>query len=180
MNALLNVQYAHAPEFEVSGWLNATQAPTLASLRGRVVAVYAFQMLCPGCVSHGIPQAKGIRQLFGHDEVAVLGLHTVFEHHDAMNEGALKAFVHEYRIGFPVGIDRASDSAPVPRTMARYGLRGTPTLLLFDRQGVLRHSLFGRTEDMQVGALIGRLLAEPAPLDVEGAPGCDGDACSVC
>ena len=69
---------APAPEFEVSGWLNATQAPTLASLRGRVVAVYAFQMLCPGCVSHGIPQAKGIRQLFGPDEVAVLGLHTVF------------------------------------------------------------------------------------------------------
>ena len=168
-----------APEFEVSAWLNATQAPTLASLRGRVVAVYAFQMLCPGCVSHGIPQAKGIRQLFGHDEVAVLGLHTVFEHHDAMNEGALKAFVHEYRIGFPVGIDRASDTGPVPRTMERYGLRGTPTLLLFDRQGVLRHSLFGRAEDMQVGALIGRLLAEPAPLASDAAPQCDDDACSV-
>lgn len=165
---------APAPEFEVSGWLNATQAPTLASLRGRVVVVYAFQMLCPGCVSHGIPQAKGIRQLFGQDEVAVLGLHTVFEHHDAMNEGALKAFVHEYRIGFPVGIDRAGDSGPVPRTMERYGLRGTPSLLLFDRHGVLRHSLFGRAEDMQVGALIGRLLAEPVD-----ATGCDGDACSV-
>ena len=91
-----------------------------------------------------------------------------------MNEGALKAFVHEYRIGFPVGIDRASDTGPVPRTMERYGLRGTPTLLLFDRQGVLRHNLFGRAEDMQVGSLIGRLLAEP----VEAA-GCDGDACSV-
>ena len=180
MNAPTNVPYARAPapEFEVSGWLNATQAPTLASLRGKVVAVYAFQMLCPGCVSHGIPQAKGIRQLFGHDEVAVLGLHTVFEHHDAMNEGALKAFVHEYRIGFPVGIDRAGDG-PVPRTMERYGLRGTPTLLLFDRQGVLRHNLFGRAEDMQVGALIGRLLAEPAQGQADPATGCDGDACSV-
>lgn len=175
MNAL--TVNAPAPEFEVSGWLNATQAPTLASLRGRVVAVYAFQMLCPGCVSHGIPQAKGIRQLFGHDEVAVLGLHTVFEHHEAMNEGALAAFVHEYRIGFPVGIDRPGESGPVPRTMERYGLRGTPTLLLFDRRGVLRHSLFGRADDLQVGALIGRLLAEQDVADRDD--GCGDDACSV-
>lgn len=168
---------APAPEFEVSGWLNAARAPTLASLRGRVAAVYAFQMLCPGCVSHGIPQAKAIAQLFGPDEVAVLGLHTVFEHHDAMNEGALAAFVHEYRIGFPVGIDRPGENGPVPRTMERYGLRGTPTLLLFDCRGVLRHSLFGRADDLQVGALIGRLLAEPDQATTDG--GCGDDVCSV-
>lgn len=173
--------HAPAPEFEVSAWLGATQAPTLAAQRGKVVAVYAFQMLCPGCVSHGIPQAKAIRQLFAGEDVTVLGLHTVFEHHAAMNRTALEAFVHEYRIGFPVGIDQPDEHGPVPRTMARYGLRGTPTLLLFDRHGVLRHSLFGRVEDMQVGALIGRLLAEPfeADTDVDAHARCDGDACSI-
>lgn len=160
-----------APEFEVSAWFNAAGPVSLAALRGKVVAVYAFQMLCPGCVSHGIPQAKAIRQLFAPDEVAVLGLHTVFEHHEAMNERALAAFLHEYRIGFPVGVDRPSEQGPVPRTMARYGMRGTPTLLLFDREGVLRHSLFGAADDMQVGALVGRLLAE-AP-----AAGCDAGGC---
>jgi hypothetical protein len=178
MNAAhLHLASAPAPEFEVSGWLNAAQAPTLASLRGRVVAVYAFQMLCPGCVSHGIPQAKAIRQLFAPDDVAVLGLHTVFEHHAAMQRAALEAFVHEYRIGFPVGIDSPGEVGPVPRTMARYGLRGTPTLLLFDRRGVLRHSLFGRAEDLQVGALIGRLLAQER--EVADEPQCDGDACRL-
>lgn len=170
-----------APEFEVSAWLNAAQAPTLAALRGRVVAVVAFQMLCPGCVSHGIPQAKAIRQLFSDDEVAVLGLHSVFEHHAAMNRTALDAFVHEYRIDFPVGIDRPDKAGPIPRTMARYAMRGTPTLLLFDRHGILRHSLFGHVEDMRVGALIGNLLAEPvaAPAGRDAAGGCDADACSV-
>lgn len=168
---------APAPEFEVGAWLNAARAPTLASLRGRVVAVYAFQMLCPGCVTHGIPQAKAIRQLFAPDEVAVLGLHTVFEHHAVMNRQALEAFVHEYRIDFPVGIDEPGSDGPVPRTMARYGLRGTPTLLLFDRRGVLRHSLFGRAQDMQVGALIGRLLAEAGA--AQSAAACDGEACSL-
>ena len=43
----------------------------------------AFQMLCPGCVSHGLPQAKRIQHTFG-DAVTVLGLHCVFEHHAAM------------------------------------------------------------------------------------------------
>ena len=29
-------------------------------VNGKVVAVYAFQMLCPGCVSHAMAQAKKI------------------------------------------------------------------------------------------------------------------------
>ena len=167
-------QAAHpAPEFEVSAWLNAPGPVTLASLRGKVVAVYAFQMLCPGCVAQAIPQAQALVRQFARDELAVLGLHTVFEHHEAMNEGALRAFLHEYRIGFPVGIDRQAARGPVPGTMARYRMRGTPTLLLFDRAGVLRHSLFGHVPDLQAGALIGQLLAEPAPA------GCGGDGCLI-
>ncbi len=49
-----------APELEVTTWLNTHGPLSLAALRGKVVVVYAFQMLCPGCVSHGIPQAKNI------------------------------------------------------------------------------------------------------------------------
>ncbi len=160
-----------APELEVSAWFNAPQQPpTLESMRGRVVVVYAFQMLCPGCVSHGIPQAKAIRGLFSPADVAVIGLHTVFEHHAAMNDGALAAFLHEYRIGFPVAVDRPSEHGPVPRTMRRYGLQGTPSLLLFDRAGRLRHTLFGRVDDLRAGVLIGQLLAERAA-------GWHGDGC---
>lgn len=152
-----------AAEFEVSAWLNAPGPVTLASVRGKVVALYAFQMLCPACVTHAMPQAKELAQYFGRDELAVLGLHTVFEHHAAMNEGALAAFLHQYRIEFPVGVDRPAARGPIPTTMERYRMRGTPTLLLFDRAGVLRHSLFGYLPALQVGGLIGRLLAEPAP-----------------
>ena len=163
-----------APEFEVAEWLSTDGPTSLAALRGKVVAVYAFQMLCPGCVSHGIPQAKEIRRTFGRGDVEVLGLHTVFEHHAVMGRAALQAFIHEYRIDFPVGIDRTSPAGPIPLTMARYGMQGTPTLLLFDRSGVLRHQLFGRAEDMQVGALIAQLAAE-APAGVV----CDEGACRI-
>ena len=48
----------------------------LADLRGRVVVLEVFQMLCPGCVAHGLPQARRIAQVFAGRDVAVLGLHT--------------------------------------------------------------------------------------------------------
>lgn len=149
-----------APELQVSAWLNTSEPASLAALRGKVVALYAFQMLCPGCVSHGIPQANAIRESFDAADVAVIGLHSVFEHHDVMTPRALQAFIHEYRLAFPVAVDRPSPTGPVPLTMERYQLRGTPSLLLIDRRGVLRFSHFGRASDMQVGAIIGQLVAE--------------------
>ncbi|TFW15649.1 redoxin domain-containing protein [Duganella callida] len=104
--------YPVAPELQVESWLNAALPLSLAQLRGKVVVIHAFQMLCPGCVSHGIPQARTIRATFAEQDVAVLGLHSVFEHHAVMNRAALEAFVQEYRIDFPVAIDRPSGDEP--------------------------------------------------------------------
>lgn len=159
----MSMQANAAPLWEVSEWLNTPEPVTLAGLRGRVVVLHTFQMLCPGCVSHGIPQAIRIHQLFPKEDVAVIGLHTVFEHHEVMGAEALKVFMHEYRVPFPVGIDKAGVSGPVPLTMAAYGLRGTPSLVLFDRQGRVRLSHFGQVDDLQLGAAIGQLIAE-API----------------
>ena len=146
-----------APELNVSQWFNSKQDITLDSLRGRVIVIEAFQMLCPGCVSHGLPQAKQIHALFPDDKVAVLGLHTVFEHHAAMTPVSLKAFIHEYQLRFPVGVDETTDRG-IPKTMAAYRLRGTPSLLIIDQVGNLRANHFGHTTDMQIGAEIAALL----------------------
>ena len=149
------------PAIHASDWLNTEDPPTLAGLKGRVVAVEAFQMLCPGCVSHGLPQAQRIRQTFRPEDVMVIGLHSVFEHHAAMTPVALRAFLHEYRIRFPVAVD-AAGQGPMPRTMAEWGLEGTPTLILFDRQGRMRARHLGQVPDMAVGAEIMQLLLEGA------------------
>ena len=147
-----------APELQVTQWFNSNEMISLQGLRGRVIVIEAFQMLCPGCVSHGVPQAQKIATLFPPEKVAVLGLHTVFEHHEAMTPVSLKAFIHEYRLTFPVGIDEA-DSGGIPKTMAAYGMRGTPSLILIDQQGHLRAHHFGQVDDMAVGAEIATLLA---------------------
>lgn len=152
--------YSLAPPLDTVAWLNSAQPLTLAELKGKVVVIHAFQMLCPGCVVHGIPQASAIDELYRQQDVQVIGLHTVFEHHDVMTHDALIAFSHEYKIPFPIAIDRPSDTGAIPHTMAAYQMQGTPTLIILDKRGYLRLNHFGRLSDMQVGNIIGRLLEE--------------------
>ena len=173
-----------APALEVSGWLNTPRPIALSDFLGRVLVIDVFQMLCPGCVEHGLPQAKRIAATFSPEDVAVIGLHSVFEHHDVQGtEAALAAFVHEYRIDFPVAIDKPDPASAIPRTMAAYAMQGTPTLILIDRQGRARARLFGRIPDLQLGAQIQSLLGEAVPAIPEhtGEPteGCTPDGCTI-
>jgi len=149
-----------APELAVTRWFNTGANPTLAGLRGEVVVIEAFQMLCPGCVSHGLPQAMRIQHVFG-DDVTLLGLHCVFEHHAAMTPVSLEAFLYEYRITFPVGVDAQDPGTALPVTMGRFQLRGTPSLVAIDRAGRIRLNAFGQVDDLVVGATLARLIDEP-------------------
>ena len=152
-----------APTWQVAEWLNVASPLTLAGLRGLVVVAGAFQMLCPGCVAHLLPQLGRVHETFATMGVQVVGLHTVFEHHAAMTPLALRAFVHEYRIIFPVGIDQPGPAGePLPETMRAYAMQGTPTLLLYDRRGGLRGQIFGPIPDLRLGAEIMALLGERA------------------
>lgn len=183
-----------APELEVSQWFNTAAPLTLAGLRGQIVVLHAFQMLCPGCVSHGLPQAQKVHERFAKQGVVVIGLHTVFEHHAAMTPVALEAFIHEYRLRFAIGIDQPSAHNPIPRTMAAYEFQGTPSLVVIDQYGSIRSQAFGQVDDMALGALLGQLLAErrqsveqtdaaatdhadATATSASGADACDTEAC---
>ncbi len=169
-----------APELIVSQWFNAAAPPTLSAMRGKVVVIEAFQMLCPGCVAHGLPQAARVRAAFPASEVEVIGLHTVFEHHDAMTPVSLRAFLHEYRIDYPVGVDLLSADG-IPQTMRAYGMRGTPTLIVIDQAGMIRGHWFGQVADLRVGALIGDLVHGRGAGYTSAVPhaGLDANGCEV-
>jgi peroxiredoxin len=170
-----------APEFAITRWFNTPEPLTLEKLRGRIVILHAFQMLCPGCVAHGTPQAEKLHRLLrSNDDVAVIGLHTVFEHHAAMTPVSLEAFVHEYRLTMPIGVDQAGDGTPIPLTMQRYGMRGTPSTIIIDRAGRIRHHGFGQDDDLALGLRLGALLAEPTMIDDGARDGsCAGGACVI-
>jgi peroxiredoxin len=151
-----------APTWTTCEWFNTGDAVRLPDLRGKVVVLHAFQMLCPACVHHGLPQARRIHATFAAQGIAVIGLHTVFEHHAAMTPVSLQAFLHEYRITFPVGVDApsADERDPIPATMRAYDMQGTPSLVLIDRNGHLRHHAFGVEDDLALGAAIAALMVE--------------------
>ena len=152
-----------APELAVSQWFNTREPLTLAGLRGRVVYIHSFQLLCPGCVARSIPQVQRIERAFAKTDLQIIGLHTVFEHHAAMSPVTLAAFLHEYRLSSPVGVDMADGSSDIPVTMRRYRLRGTPASILIGRDGAVLHHEFGVEDDIAVGARIAMALSEKAP-----------------
>ena len=93
----------------------------------------------------------------------MLGLHCVFEHHEAMTPVSLEAFLYEYRITFPVGVDAYDTGVDLPITMGKFQLRGTPSLVAIDRAGRIRLHAFGQVDDLVVGATLARLIDEPTP-----------------
>lgn len=170
------------PELAVSEWFNTLEPITLAGLRGRPVFLHAFQALCPGCVSDAVPQLHKLEQVFGTTDLAIVGIHTVFEHHAAMTPVTLKAFLHEYRIKSPVGVDLADESSNIPVTMQRFTLRGTPSSVLIGRDGKIINQTFGVEADMVLGARIAMALSErvPASGSHDAAEALDGCANGVC
>ena len=149
-----------APEISVERWFNTTGPLTLGDLMGRPVLLHTFQMLCPGCVANTLPQMKRVHDLFGKTDLAVLGLHTVFEHHAAMTPVSLEAFIHEYQLRFPIGVDKAGETGALPETMSAYQLRGTPSTVLINRRGEIQADAFGHIDDLALGAMIQSVLLD--------------------
>src|SRR5712672_366012 len=74
-DSLMTTSISPAPELVVQTWYNTDRPLLLSGLRGRVVVLAAFQVLCPKSLSCGIPQALRIYETFEPDDVAVIGLH---------------------------------------------------------------------------------------------------------
>lgn len=152
-----------APGLCVEHWLNTDGPLDLRGLRGKVVVISAFEVGCPDSLRYGIPQAARIREAFDSADVEVIGLHPAFAPSEPMGALTLAAFLLEYDVRIPVALDTSAGSAISNlgrTTLESFGITGTPSLVLIDRQGRLRAHVFGRPADMLVGSAIGTLVAE--------------------
>jgi len=147
------------PEFIIQRWFNTEGPLKLASLKGRVVVLAAFQTHCPGSLKHGLPQAARMAQSFNTDEVVIIGLNTAFEEHDKQAAGALEAFIGERGYTFPIAKDEPN-GGELPHTMTAYEIQGTPAVLIFDRQGRLRRHYLGQVDDIRLAAEVMTLAIE--------------------
>ena len=188
------------PNFGVSSWVQG--APTnFDQERGHIVVLEVFQVNCPGCFIHALPDAIRVHHKFKDDGVRVLGLATAFEDFERNTLDNLRLLAETgqvigetrralaargqlqegdrlpYRLPFPLGMDNLTRTSGEPaqeaimgviypqvpdfdsqpeefrmqikdysaQTFEKFALRGTPSTILVDRQGVLRDVSFGRT-----------------------------------
>jgi len=120
-----------APNFGVSEWIQG--APTnFDQEKDHVVLVEVFQVNCPGCFMHAIPEAIKIYNKYKDEGVRVLGIATAFEDFDKNTLENLKMLAEtgevigetkgalsmngklqegnklSYKIPFPLGMDNLS------------------------------------------------------------------------
>lgn len=119
---------------------------TSDSLRGRVVLVNVWATWCAPCRVE-MPALQQIADAYAGDSLVVLGL--------SVDEGPpaeVDAFLAERGITYPVAIVDQ-------RTLVELGgVRGYPTSILLDRDGVIRHAVMGPIGPVTLRPAIWRLL----------------------
>lgn len=117
-----------APNFGISEWVQGV--PTnFDQEKDQIVILEIFQVNCPGCFMHAIPEAVNIYNKYKDDGVRVLGIATAFEDFDKNTLENLRMLVEtgkvigetkkslsshgqlqdgdklSYKIPFPIGMD---------------------------------------------------------------------------
>lgn len=151
-----------AKDLIIDKWLNTNEGFHFKVNGPYIKVIYVFQMLCAGCIYREIPQAQEFYKKFNSAQVKVIGLHSVFENHKAMEPHALEVFISELKLSFPVAIDKRLEGEWMPETMKSYNLQGTPSLIIIDHQGQVKICHFGLTDQEKVEKLVQQLLDRPA------------------
>lgn len=140
-----------APPLAVDEWVRGKPA-TLDELKGKVVLLDVFQIICPGC-HKAHPEIVRMQKQYKDKGFEVLGLAVAFELHYAQTPEKIRRYVNEKAYPYPVALDKG-----LIETFRRYGARGTPYTALIDRQGRIRYLDFFRVETVE--STLRRLLDE--------------------
>lgn len=127
-----------APNLSVSEWVQG-RPTNIDKENGNVVLVEVFQVNCPGCFTHGIPQAIDMYRKYRDSDLKVLGVATAFEDFDKNTIENLRLLLTtgeligepvrvlgqygqllpgnklSYKIPFPVGMDVLFRVGPLTR-----------------------------------------------------------------
>ena len=113
---------SQAPEFSLEV-LQGDDAGTLVDLRGKVVIIEFWATYCAWCKKTHPTLAKFSAD--HTDDIVVLGI-------TAQRKSRVLRYLRKTKTGLTIAHD------PKGRTSRAYGARVTPTLVLIDRQGVVR------------------------------------------
>jgi thiol-disulfide isomerase/thioredoxin len=149
---------AAAAEFPADlEWVNATHAPQLAELRGRVILLWFWTYDCVNCWSV-IPDLRFLEDKY-HDGLTVVGVHCPKYPQQVRADAVLRA-VNRHRLRHAVAND------PGFRLWQDYGVDAWPSIALIDAEGRFAALFAGEGRRGEIDAAIGRLLEEAALRDL--------------
>ncbi len=119
-----------APDFELT--LLDGESFRLSEQRGKVVLLDFWATWCPPCVE-SLPWLQDMYEEFGGDDIVFLGVSV----DSAGMETRVKRMLDRFNITYPSGINEDGDIA------LEYGAFSIPTIILIDRDGVIRHQKIG-------------------------------------
>ncbi len=196
-----------AIDLDIEEWLGGSPS-NISNEIGRPILIKVFQVNCPGCFTHGIPEILEIRKRFINSPLLIWGLATAFEDFHLNNLENLKKLINfgelvgatyevlssqgllsnnrlDYSIPFPVAWDKVIPYNPSDimfdaqnlikkdfpqfnsfpqknqklilnqvlnylkhkkyeaKTFETYQLKGTPSTILIDKNGILKGKWFG-------------------------------------
>ena len=149
---------APATEFPADlEWVNATRAPQLAELRGRVILLWFWTYDCVNCWSL-VPDLRFLEDKY-HDGLTVLGVHCPKYPQQISGEPVLRA-VNRLRLRHAVAND------PSFRLWQDYGVKSWPSVVLIDAEGRFAALIAGEGRRGEIDSAIARLLEEAAIRDL--------------
>jgi peroxiredoxin len=135
-----------APPFKVV--TTAGQQVTMANYKGYVLIMDFFATWCRPC-QLSIPHLNELNLKYGKQGLQVIGMSA------GDGEGALREFVAEKKISYPVAVTDEE-------LQTDYGLRSIPIMYVINKKGVVVETFRGYSDetDKKMEALIRKLLAE--------------------
>ena len=138
------------PVLAAQDWLNGRA--TAGSLSGKVVVLDVFTVDCYNC-QNVVPLLRSLYAADIRRGLAIVGVHAP-ETPAERQRSYVAESLRRQGIVWPVAIDNAFS------LWSDYGVSAWPTQLFFDRQGRLRKTVVGDSQDAVVRATVEDLLAE--------------------
>ena len=157
---LLTLEGTVAPPLDLKEYLGAAP-PTLAALKGKVVLLFFWAHWCSDCKSQA-PVLADLATRFGPQGLVVVAPTQRFGYVAGGQPAAADVeaqYIDEVRKGSFAVLQGQS----IPLSEAnhrRYGVSSTPTLVLVDREGIVRLYHPGRMPIERLEPLVTRLLAQ--------------------